>query len=103
MILKKSILSLLIQAQQDGDTLVIGPLLKPEVAKLSKIPTTLNILALNQTKKDAAHHLWKRKMRKPLLIILLGNFVDRITKAFIQEWQKIGGGSVLQQQFGSVD
>jgi len=34
-------------------------------------------------------------MRKPLLIIPRGNFGDRITKAFIQEWQKIGGGSVL--------
>ncbi|WP_039908079.1 penicillin-binding protein activator [Candidatus Regiella insecticola] len=119
---KQSISSLLIQAQQDGATLVIGPLLKPEVAQLSKIPTTLNILALNQTEKneshpnicyfslsptdearDAAHHLWQRKMRKPLLIIPRGNFGDRITKAFIQEWQKIGGGSVLQQRFGSVD
>lgn len=119
---KQSISSLLIQAQQDGATLVVGPLLKPEVAQLSKIPTTLNILALNQTEKneshpnicyfslsptdeasDAAHHLWQRKMRKPLLIIPRGNFGDRIAKAFIQEWQKIGGGSVLQQRFGSVD
>jgi len=52
---KQSISSLLVEAQQEGATLVVGPLLKPEVAQLSKIPTTLNILALNQTEKNENH------------------------------------------------
>lgn len=72
--------ALLAQAQQDGATLVVGPLLKPEVEQLSATPSTLNILALNQPEasnnspnicyfalspedeaRDAAHHLWEQQ------------------------------------------
>lgn len=74
------IAALLAQAQQDGATLVVGPLLKPEVEQLSATPSTLNILALNQPEvstnspnicyfalspedeaRDAAHHLWSQE------------------------------------------
>lgn len=115
------IAALLAQAQQDGATLVVGPLLKPEVEQLSATPSTLNILALNQPEvstnspnicyfalspedeaRDAAHHLWSQEKRMPLLLTPRGAFGDRVAKAFAEEWQKQGGQTVLQQNFGST-
>ncbi|WP_145589305.1 penicillin-binding protein activator [Yersinia rochesterensis] len=115
------IAALLAQAQQDGATLVVGPLLKPEVEQLSATPSTLNILALNQPEvstnspnicyfalspedeaRDAAHHLWSQEKRMPLLLTPRGALGDRIAKAFAEEWQKQGGQTVLQQNFGST-
>lgn len=115
------IAALLAQAQQDGATLVVGPLLKPEVEQLSATPSTLNILALNQPEvstntpnicyfalspedeaRDAAHHLWSLEKRTPLLLTPRGAFGDRVAKAFAEEWQKQGGQTVLQQNFGST-
>lgn len=113
--------ALLAQAQQDGATLVVGPLLKAEVEQLSTPPSTLNILALNQPEvstnsqnicyfalspedeaRDAAHHLWSQEKRMPLLLTPRGAFGDRVAKAFAEEWQKQGGQTVLQQNFGST-
>lgn len=113
--------ALLAQAQQDGATLVVGPLLKPDVEQLSATPSTLNILALNQPEvstnnpnicyfalspedeaRDAAHHLWSQEKRMPLLLTPRGAFGDRVAKAFAEEWQKQGGQTVLQQNFGST-
>ncbi|OSZ96454.1 penicillin-binding protein activator, partial [Yersinia pestis] len=113
--------ALLAQAQQDGATLVVGPLLKPEVEQLSATPSTLNILALNQPEasnnspnicyfalspedeaRDAAHHLWEQQKRMPLLLVPRGALGERIAKAFADEWQKQGGQTVLQQNFGST-
>lgn len=115
------IAALLAQAQQDGATLVVGPLLKPDVEQLSATPSTLNILALNQPEvntnnpnicyfalspedeaRDAAHHLWSQEKRAPLLLTPRGAFGDRVAKAFAEEWQKQGGQTVLQQNFGST-
>ncbi|MEY4921549.1 MAG: hypothetical protein RLY17_266 [Pseudomonadota bacterium] len=115
------IATLLAQAQQDGATLVVGPLLKPDVEQLSTTPSTLNILALNQPEvsknnpnicyfalspedeaRDAAHHLWHQEKRMPLLLTPRSAFGDRIAKAFAEEWQKQGGQTVLQQKFGSI-
>ncbi|MCL0268929.1 penicillin-binding protein activator, partial [Klebsiella pneumoniae] len=42
---------LLAQAQQDGATLVVGPLLKENVEDVLKSNTPLNVLALNQPEK----------------------------------------------------
>ncbi|CNE49544.1 penicillin-binding protein activator [Yersinia nurmii] len=115
------IAALLAQAQQDGATLVVGPLLKPDVEQLTATPTTLNILALNQPEtakdspnicyfalspedeaRDAAHHLWQQQKQMPLLLTPRGAFGDRIARAFAEEWQKQGGQTVLQQSFGST-
>lgn len=113
--------ALLTQAQQDGATLVVGPLLKENVDQLSGTTTTLNVLALNQPgtpkdnpnicyfalspedeARDAARHMWEQQKRQPLLLIPRGSFGDRIAKAFNQEWQKLGGQTVLQQGIGSA-
>lgn len=112
---------LLAQAQQDGATLVVGPLLKNDVDQLTTSNTSLNILALNQPEKvqnrpnicyfalspedearDAADHIWQQGHRAPLLLVPRSALGDRVTTAFSQEWQKLGGGIVLQQKFGSV-
>lgn len=113
--------ALLAQAQQDGATLVVGPLLKADVDQLASTSTTLNVLALNQPEqpkdspnicyfalspedeaKDAARHIWEQQKRQPLLLIPRGTFGDRIAKAFTEEWQKLGGQTVLQQGIGSA-
>ncbi|RJF54205.1 penicillin-binding protein activator [Serratia inhibens] len=113
--------AILTQAQQDGATLVVGPLLKENVDQLSGTTTTLNVLALNQPgtpkdnpnicyfalspedeARDAARHMWEQQKRQPLLLIPRGSFGDRIAKAFNQEWQKLGGQTVLQQGIGSA-
>jgi uncharacterized protein len=110
------------QAQQDGVSLVVGPLLKPDVESLVKSNTSLNVLALNQPEnvqnkanvcyfalspedeaRDAAHHMHDQGKQAPLVLIPRNAFGDRVANAFAQEWQKLGGGVVLQQKFGSVN
>ncbi|MEW5290704.1 penicillin-binding protein activator [Erwinia papayae] len=111
----------LAQAQKDGATLVVGPLLKNHVEQLASVQTPLNILALNEPgtvqnhpnlcyfalspedeARDAAHHMWEQNRRAPLLMVPRSSLGDRVSKAFASEWQKLGGGTVLQQQFGST-
>lgn len=112
---------ILAQAQKDGATLVVGPLLKNNVDQLASVQTPLNILALNEPEsvqnhpnlcyfalspedeaRDAAHHMWDQGKRAPLLMVPRSSLGDRISKAFATEWQKLGGNTVLQQQFGST-
>ncbi|MDC9589200.1 penicillin-binding protein activator [Xenorhabdus sp. XENO-10] len=112
--------ALLAQAEQDGVTLVVGPLLKINVEQLAQIETPLNILALNeldvpQTQpsicyfslspedeaKNAAMHIWQQQKRSPLVLIPRTELGTRVVKAFAEEWQKLGGQAVLQQAFGT--
>ncbi|MEJ4045723.1 penicillin-binding protein activator [Erwinia sp. SLM-02] len=112
---------LLTQAQNDGATLVVGPLLKNQVEQVVASPTALNVLALNEPEtiqnrpnicyfalspedeaRDAAHHMWDQGKRSPLLLVPRSSLGDRVNKAFAAEWQQLGGGTVLQQQFGST-
>ncbi|MFU9137069.1 penicillin-binding protein activator [Erwinia tasmaniensis] len=111
----------LAKARQDGATLVVGPLLKSNVEQLANVQTPLNILALNEPEsvqnhpnlcyfalspedeaRDAAHHMWDQGKRAPLLMVPRSSLGDRVSKAFATEWQKLGGNTVLQQQFGST-
>lgn len=112
---------LLAQAQQDGATLVVGPLLKENVDDVIKSNTPLNVLALNQPEKvesranicyfalspedearDAARHINQQGKQTPLLLVPRGALGDRVVSAFADEWLKLGGASVLQQRFGST-
>ena len=112
---------ILAQAQMDGATLVVGPLLKNQVAKVANSQTPLNVLALNELEttrnrpnvcyfalspedeaRDAAHHMWNQGKRSPLLLVPRGAFGARISQTFAAEWQKLGGNGVLQQQHGAT-
>ena len=112
---------LLAQVQQDGATIVVGPLLKDNVEDVIKSNTSLNVLALNQPEKvenranicyfalspedearDAAHHIHDQGKQTPLLLVPRGALGDRVVSAFANEWLKLGGGTVLQQRFGST-
>jgi len=111
----------LVQAQQDGATIIVGPLLKNDVDALSGVNSPLNILALNQPEKtqnhpnicyfalspedearDAAHHIWQQNQRSPLLLVPSNALGERVAKAFTSEWQSLGGDTVLQQRLGSM-
>lgn len=111
----------LAQVQQDGASIVVGPLLKNNVEALMKSNTTLNVLALNQPEqvqnranicyfalspedeaRDAARHIHEQGKQAPLLLIPRSALGDRVANAFAQEWQTLGGGVVLQQKFGSA-
>lgn len=108
------------QVQQDGASIVVGPLLKNNVEELMKSSTALNVLALNQPEqvqnrpnvcyfalspedeaRDAARHIHEQGKQAPLLLIPRSQLGDRVANAFAQEWQQLGGGIVLQQKFGS--
>lgn len=112
---------LLAQVQQDGATIVVGPLLKENVEEVMKSNTSLNVLALNQPGKvenrpnlcyfalspedearDAARHIHDQGKQTPLLLVPRGALGARVVSAFADEWLKLGGGTVLQQRLGST-
>lgn len=112
----------LAQVQKDGASIVVGPLLKNNVEELMKSNTTLNVLALNQPEqvqnranicyfalspedeaRDAARHIHEQGKQAPLLLLPRSALGDRVASAFADEWQKLGGGTVLQQKFGSAN
>ena len=109
------------QVQQDGASIVVGPLLKNNVEELMRSHTALNVLALNQPEKvenrpnicyyalspedearDAARHMHEQSRQSPLLLVPRSALGDRVVTAFAEEWQKLGGGIVLQQKLGSM-
>lgn len=111
---------ILAQAQQDGVSLVVGPLLKNDVDRMLTSSTSLNVLALNQPEhisarpnvcyfalspedeaRDAAQHIWAQGKRNPLVLAPRNALGDRTTRAFAEAWQQSGGTTVLQQRFGS--
>lgn len=112
--------ALLTQAQQDGATVIVGPLLKTEVEQLYTSQNTINVLALNQPEnlqnrpnicyfslspedeaRDAANHIFQQHRQQPLLLLPSGSLGDRVAKAFTEAWTKAGGGTVLEQRIGS--
>lgn len=113
--------TLLAQAEKDGATLVVGPLLKPDVRALLSIHTPLDVLALNLPEnpvyrdnlcyfalspedeaRGAARHILTQGKHRPLLLLPRGEIGDRIAGAFRNEWERQGGGPVLLQRFGSL-
>ncbi|MBN3051332.1 penicillin-binding protein activator [Pectobacterium brasiliense] len=113
--------NILTQAQQDGASLVIGPLLKNEVDQLVNSQSPLNILALNQPEhvenspnicyfalspedeaRDAAKFIHQQGKQQPLVLAPRGALGDRIINAFAQAWNQQSGTSALQQRFGNT-
>ena len=113
---------LLKKAQQDGANLIVGPLLKPEVMKTIELQSGLPVLALNELDtipsattvcffslspedetRNAAQHLRQQQKSNPLIIVPDNKFGQRMAQTFADEWQRTGGGTVLQQTFSSVE
>lgn len=113
---------LLKKAQQDGANLIVGPLLKPEVMKTIELQSGLPVLALNELDtipsattvcffslspedetRNAAQHLRQQQKANPLIIVPDNKFGQRMAQTFADEWQRTGGGTVLQQTFNSVE
>ena len=113
---------LLKQVQQEGADLIVGPLLKPEVIKTIELKSGLPVLALNEVDniplattvcffslspedetRNAAQHLRQQQKSNPLIIVPDNKFGQRMAQTFAGEWQRSGGGTVLQQTFGSLD
>lgn len=110
--------TLLAQAQADGMDLIVGPLLKGDVATLAAANTPLNILALNELDtpiarpnvcyfslspedeaRNAAQFILQDNKTAPLVLTPDNSFGRRIAQSFADEWQKNGGGVVLHQTF----
>lgn len=113
---------LLKKVQQDGANLIVGPLLKPEVMKTIELQSGLPVLALNELDtipsattvcffslspedetRNAAQHLRQQQKANPLIIVPDNKFGQRMAQTFADEWQRTGGGTVLQQTFSSVE
>lgn len=113
---------LLKQVQQEGADLIVGPLLKLEVIKTIELKSGLPVLALNEVDniplattvcffslspedetRNAAQHLRQQQKSNPLIIVPDNKFGQRMAQTFADEWQRSGGGTVLQQTFGSLD
>ncbi|RAT16629.1 penicillin-binding protein [Lonsdalea populi] len=109
------------QAQKDGATMIVGPLLKNDVEQLPAAQTTLPVLALNQPEhvqpspnicyfalspedeaRDAAQFIHSQGKQQPLVLAPRGSLGDRVTAAFAAAWQQQGGAAPLQQRIGST-
>ncbi|MCT6517761.1 penicillin-binding protein activator [Proteus vulgaris] len=118
----QSIDVLLKKVQQDGANLIVGPLLKPEVMKTIELQSGLPVLALNELDnvpsattvcffslspedetRNAAQHLRQQQKSNPLIIVPDNKFGQRMAQTFADEWQRTGGGTVLQQTFSAVE
>ncbi|SUB83693.1 Lipoprotein activator of PBP from the outer membrane A [Pragia fontium] len=117
----KPLTAILAQAELDGATMIVGPLLKNEVEQLAQSASPLSILALNQPEKmadrpnicyfalspedeaiDAAKHINIQGKKSPLIIVPRGNFGDRVARAFGEQWSKFGGDAARVQYFGKL-
>ncbi|MTC56578.1 MULTISPECIES: penicillin-binding protein activator [Providencia] len=119
----KAIPQLVQQATAEGYNLIVGPLLKAEVQTIAQMNAPISVLALNELDanqlkpspnlcyfslspedeaKNAANQMRADGKQMPLVLVPANPFGDRIAKAFAQEWQAKGGGTVLVQTFGSV-
>lgn len=119
---QKPLDQLMNQAVQEGATLIVGPLLKPNVRQLPSLNRSQQILALNQPEyiasagnicyfalspedeaRGAALHIWQEGKRLPLLLVPQSQYGERVARAFAEAWQQQGGDNVLKQSFGSAN
>lgn len=117
----KPLADILAQAEQDGATMIVGPLLKKDVEETIESSTSLGVLALNQPENivdrpnvcyfalspedeaiDAARHIYAQGKKSPLIIISRGNFGDRVSKAFGEQWKIQTGNTARVQYYGKL-
>lgn len=113
---------LLAQAQREGATMIVGPLLKENVERLSRLSPKVPVLALNRPEyvqpstnicyfalspedeaSDAARRIYEQGKVMPLLLIPKNSLGSRISSAFAEQWQKLGGETVLRQFLSSAE
>lgn len=97
------------QTQNNGSQLIIGPLLKEQVAQLVKNPPNIPVLALNRVNNEGLSTLWQFALAPeeeivPLIKVMQQNGIkkvrviglndansERLRQAFEQTWTGMGG------------
>ncbi|WP_341765244.1 penicillin-binding protein activator [Candidatus Providencia siddallii] len=114
---------LLEQAKNENFNIIIGPLLKKNVETITKIESSMKIIALNELNdenlqsksnifyfslspeneaQNAAIHIREEGKKTPLVLVPSNKLGERIIKAFTKEWQKKNKTTVFMQTFGSI-
>jgi outer membrane PBP1 activator LpoA protein len=115
-----SVTNLVKEAASDGAGLVIGPLQKQAVEKLASASSLpIPVLALNlapgagnppkelfqfslspeDEAASVAQGAWDRGHRTALMLYPEGNWGNRLSRAFRQEWKSLGGQMAASQAF----
>ncbi|GHA54178.1 penicillin-binding protein activator [Photobacterium aphoticum] len=118
----ESIPSIMSKLQQTGVQLVIGPLRKEKITEFQQANQgQISLLALNepdqstinqgnacyfalspeQEAEQAARHLFAEGHRYPMVLAPGNSFGQRVSDAFIKQWQQLTGNTPAQRQFSS--
>lgn len=118
-----SVTDLVRQAAADGADMVIGPLQKQAVDQLASTPSLpIPVLALNQASStrtppanfyqfalspedeaaSVAKGAWDQGHRTAVMLYPEGNWGNRLSRAFRQEWKALGGTMTATQAFDPV-
>ncbi|WP_392566470.1 penicillin-binding protein activator [Utexia brackfieldae] len=114
------------QAQEQGAEMIVGPLLKNDVALISQLNTAIPVLALNKINDDnqqtsavnanicyfglspedeaadAAKHIFAQGKNNPLIITVQSDLGRRVANAFVQQWHQLTSSDVYVQYFNSA-
>ncbi|WP_299019147.1 penicillin-binding protein activator [uncultured Photobacterium sp.] len=114
--------SLISKLKQDGIELVIGPLRKNKIAEFQRSNNdSIAMLALNepeqlsmtqsnacyfslspeQEAEQAAQHLFTKGHQYPMVLAPGNDFGQRVSNAFIEQWQQLTGKSPATSSFSS--
>lgn len=112
------------QAVQDGAQVVIGPLRKEAVQSLLQQPELpVPVLALNHIDvqalfrpelyqfglapedeaREVAHRAWQEGHTRAIVLTPEGDWGDRVTTAFIDQWLQLGGYILEQQRYNPAE
>lgn len=115
-----SVTALVQQAAAEGANMAIGPLQKENVEKLARSSSLpVRVLALNlaagagnppanlyqfslspeDEAASVAQEAWDRGHRTALMLYPEGNWGNRMSRAFLQEWKAVGGQVAASQEF----
>ncbi|MWN90752.1 hypothetical protein GQ597_08560 [Gilliamella sp. Pra-s65] len=116
--------TLIQQAQEQNVDLIVGPLLKNEVAKIKELAPPIPVLALNKIDntaasankmcffalspedeaKDAADHIYSQNKVKPLLLVPQTDLGRRVAQSFAAQWSQLSANNsqAYVQYFGNT-
>lgn len=114
------------QAQEQGAEMIVGPLLKNDVASIAQLNIGIPVLALNKINDvtnapsslnsnvcyfglspedeaaDAAKHIFAQGKNNPLIITTQSDLGQRVANAFVQQWHQLTNSDVYVQYFNSA-